>query len=423
MPPRQAILVAFRMERDGKISVAPRTPHGPSARLAIALNTPNFFLTVAASANAKFLVDFPSPRQGDDFYTRSLLTNTINMPSFWDVMTGRKPSQPKSSDQSLSSQSPSTSPSSGATRTSYPEFDPTDGQGTDAFLKPSTFADPSALYPLAGINQETLEYLTLDDTALAEGHTVMPSRGFFDDLCYGTGVTYITALGIGGAWGLQEGLRKSVGQPPKLRLNSVLNAVTRRGPFLGNSCGVIALSYNFVNAYIGYLRGKDDAANAIAAGFLTGMAFKSTRGMKPMLISGGIVGSVAALWAVSFYISGSDELGATLLAYRNDSRRKNLEPEADSCILGWEASLFTTAARKRSEARVKLRLVIILRVGRALGGHMYSQMTMVLVISAPVDSCKLEGSIDRMHGLDMALRIKSFHALTRKVIKIIFNSV
>ena len=56
---------------------------------------------------------------------------------------------------------------------------------------------------------------------------------------------------------MAEGLRKTPSTaPPKIRLNGVLNAVTRRGPFLGNSAGVVALVYNGINSYIGYARGK-----------------------------------------------------------------------------------------------------------------------------------------------------------------------
>lgn len=98
---------------------------------------------------------------------------------------------------------------------------------------------------------------------------------------------------------MQEGLRRSAGQAPKLRLNSTLNAITRRGPFLGNSAGVVAIVYNCFNSYIGYWRGKHDSANCIIAGGLSGMLFKSTRGLRPMMISGVIVGSVAGVWAVS----------------------------------------------------------------------------------------------------------------------------
>ncbi|KAI9167499.1 Mitochondrial import inner membrane translocase subunit [Paramyrothecium foliicola] len=214
------------------------------------------------------------------------------MSSVWNALTGGNKASQKQQQQS---QQPQT------TATSYEptSFDPSQGQGVEAFLQNSSFADPSQLHPLAGLNKDTLEYLSLDETALSDpGHSVLPSRGFTDDLCYGAGVTYLAGLSLGGAWGLQEGLRKSGGQPPRLRLNTVLNAVTRRGPFLGNSAGVVAIVYNCTNSLIGYLRGKHDSANTVAAGALSGILFKSTRGPRQMLISGGIVGSVAGVWAV-----------------------------------------------------------------------------------------------------------------------------
>lgn len=100
-----------------------------------------------------------------------------------------------------------------------------------------------------------------------------------------------------------EGLRKSpASAPPKLRLNSVLNSMTRRGPFLGNSAGVIAMVYNGINSTIGYYRGRHDSANSIVAGALSGMLFKSTQGVRPMMISGGLVATAAGVWAVSSLI-------------------------------------------------------------------------------------------------------------------------
>ena len=225
--------------------------------------------------------------------------------SFWDALTGRKSSS-QQQQQTSSSSSPdsATNPTTSSTATqAYPStpFDPSSAQGVDAFLTSSAFADPSQLHPLAGLDKEGLEYLTLEDSVLNDvpgSHSAIPSRGFSDDLCYGTGITYLTALSLGGAWGLQEGLGKSVGQPPKLRLNSTLNAITRRGPFLGNSAGVVAITYNCFNSAIGYFRGKHDSANTILAGTLSGMLFRSTRGVRQMMISGGIVGSVATAWAV-----------------------------------------------------------------------------------------------------------------------------
>lgn len=215
------------------------------------------------------------------------------MSSVWNALTGgnKAGSQHQHQQQQQQQQSQRTT-----------TYDPSEGQGVESFLQSSTFADPSQLHPLAGLNADTLEYLSLEDSALSDlpgGQSVLPSRGFTDDLCYGTGVTYLSALSLGGAWGLQEGLRRSAGQAPKLRLNSVLNAVTRRGPFLGNSAGVVAITYNCINSGIGYVRGKHDAANTVAAGGLSGMVFKSTRGLRPMMISGGIVASVAGAWAVT----------------------------------------------------------------------------------------------------------------------------
>lgn len=212
--------------------------------------------------------------------------------SIWDALTGRK----------SSSQQPA-APATPTHTDTYSSSSPwaNEPQGVDAFLNTSTFNDPSQLHPLAGLNQQTLEYLSLEDSALSDlpgSQSAIPSRGFSDDLCYGTGITYLTALTLGGAWGLQEGIRRSAGQPPKLRLNSILNAITRRGPFLGNSAGVVAITYNCINSGIGYVRGKHDAANTIAAGGLSGMVFKSTRGVRTMMISGGVVASIAGVWAV-----------------------------------------------------------------------------------------------------------------------------
>ncbi len=50
-----------------------------------------------------------------------------------------------------------------------------------------------------------------------------------------------TGLGIGGAWGLAEGLRHKEATSYRLQLTTVLNAVTKRGPSLGNRIGVLGM--------------------------------------------------------------------------------------------------------------------------------------------------------------------------------------
>lgn len=182
-------------------------------------------------------------------------------------------------------------------------FDPSSVQDVSSFL--GSNMDASKLHPLAGLNNGgNLEYLDLSEDstfgAPVPGSTgIFPIKDWTDDLCYGTGTVYLAGLGVGGAYGLQEGLKKTAGTTSaKLRLNGVLNAVTRRGPFLGNSAGVLALTYNLINASIDHLRGQHDSANSLAAGALSGALFKATKGLRPMAISAGLMTSAAGAWCL-----------------------------------------------------------------------------------------------------------------------------
>lgn len=53
--------------------------------------------------------------------------------------------------------------------------------------------DPTRLHPLAQLGDQ-LDYLVLDDDKLSDlpgSGTAIPSRGWSDDLCYGTGTMYL----------------------------------------------------------------------------------------------------------------------------------------------------------------------------------------------------------------------------------------
>ena len=160
--------------------------------------------------------------------------------------------------------------------------------------------DPAKLHPMSGLS-DNLDYLLLEDDKVNElpgSGTAIPSRGWSDDLCYGTGTMYLSGpfflsyhipffllpnfsllsnpvptrfvystsftptlssillfsflshahssspgLGVGGIWGLREGFRRPLAvSNTRLRINSVLNSVTRRGTFIGNSAGVLGAS-------------------------------------------------------------------------------------------------------------------------------------------------------------------------------------
>ena len=47
-------------------------------------------------------------------------------------------------------------------------------------------------------------------------------------------------LALGGVWGLREGARRPLAvSNARLRINSILNSITRRGTFIGNSAGCL----------------------------------------------------------------------------------------------------------------------------------------------------------------------------------------
>ncbi|KAJ6485907.1 Tim17-domain-containing protein [Mycena sanguinolenta] len=160
--------------------------------------------------------------------------------------------------------------------------------------------DPAKLHPLAELGDK-LDYLLLDDDKTSElpgANTAIPSRGWSDDLCYGTGTMYLSGLAIGGAWGIREGATRPLAvSNTRLRINSVLNSVTRRGTFIGNSAGVLALVYNGVNSSIDAMRGKHDIFGSMGAGGITGFLYKSTAGVKPALAAATFMSGVAGIWS------------------------------------------------------------------------------------------------------------------------------
>ncbi|KAG9046611.1 Mitochondrial import inner membrane translocase subunit tim23 [Tulasnella sp. UAMH 9824] len=112
--------------------------------------------------------------------------------------------------------------------------------------------DPSRLHPMAAIGDK-LDYLLLEDdktSTLPGAGTPLPSRGWSDDLCYGTGTTYLAAL-----------------------------------------------IYNGINSSIDAWRGKHDQWGSMAAGGITGALFKSTAGVKPMVAAATLMTGLAGGWS------------------------------------------------------------------------------------------------------------------------------
>ncbi|KAF9045708.1 Tim17-domain-containing protein [Hymenopellis radicata] len=206
----------------------------------------------------------------------------------------------------------STSPNSDSHRSSATEYlrnavfhrgesasSSSDGPVTASDLLMGAY-DPAKLHPLAEFGDK-LDYLLLEDdktTDVPGAGTPLPSRGWSDDLCYGTGTMYLGGLALGGFWGLREGAARPLAvSNSRLRINSILNSVTRRGTFIGNSAGVLALVYNGVNSSIDSARGKHDILGSMGAGGITGALYKSTAGIKPALTAAIFMSGCAGVWS------------------------------------------------------------------------------------------------------------------------------
>lgn len=178
-------------------------------------------------------------------------------------------------------------------------FDLTQVSDVSSIILAPGALDLSRLHPLAGLDKG-IEYLDLEDdqlTDLENGLSIIAARNWRDNLCYGTGTMYLLGLAIGGAYGFQEGLGSlPANATAKLKLNTVLNQITKRGPFLGNSAGVLALIYNIFDSTIDHFRGKHDDINSLAAGALTGALFRSAGGVKPMTYSTAMMTAGAGAW-------------------------------------------------------------------------------------------------------------------------------
>jgi len=119
-----------------------------------------------------------------------------------------------------------------------------------------------------------------------------------------TGSSYLTGLTVGGVWGLWEGVRTPEGRTFRLRMNSILNGCTRRGPFLGNTLAVLALMYSPLESLIGHYRGEQDSMNSVAAATLTGVIYKSTAGVRAMCVAGVVGGAVLGTYTLTRYFLG-----------------------------------------------------------------------------------------------------------------------
>lgn len=79
-------------------------------------------------------------------------------------------------------------------RSQSPQHDSAYTPNTSDLFNNASF-DLARLHPMAGLGKDEVEYLDIVDaqpSTLEGGRTALPSRGWSDDLCYGTGTSYLS---------------------------------------------------------------------------------------------------------------------------------------------------------------------------------------------------------------------------------------
>jgi hypothetical protein len=101
------------------------------------------------------------------------------------------------------------------------------------------------------MDSEEIEYVYLDEHPFMPRTEPRPTGSFgpfpmrtnYDKLLYGSGIAYISGLSYGGIYGSIRGLQTAKVPKFNVRVNMILNQITRYGPWAANS---MAMMSNFL---------------------------------------------------------------------------------------------------------------------------------------------------------------------------------
>jgi hypothetical protein len=133
-------------------------------------------------------------------------------------------------------------------------------------------------------------------------------RDIWTRVNFNTGVSWFSGFLIAGLYGFQEGWRGASSSNMKIRFNSVLNGVSKRGNKAANIGGTIAFMHTVFSYVASDVLELDrqvnhEVANPAFAGAITGLLFTSTRSSNVMAYATAIgsVSSVAYFYAHVYY--------------------------------------------------------------------------------------------------------------------------
>lgn len=169
--------------------------------------------------------------------------------------------------------------------------------GTAAMDIPVT-ASPSSLSP----------YLNFDPALInvdPESQFIMPEgasqrRGRFELAFSQIGGSVCMGAGIGGMNGLYNGVKetKAAQLAGAVRRTQMLNFITKKAASSAQTLGIVALMYSACGVILCKIRGAEDELNTLAAATVTGLAYKSTAGLKRCLRGGAVGFGLGAVYCL-----------------------------------------------------------------------------------------------------------------------------
>eukprot|EP00689_Sawyeria_marylandensis_P003605 EC826107.1.p1 GENE.EC826107.1~~EC826107.1.p1 ORF type:complete len:153 (+),score=70.28 EC826107.1:49-459(+) len=113
---------------------------------------------------------------------------------------------------------------------------------------------------------------------------------------HNVGVCYCLSASVGGVYGIMEGLIKGEKGSIKLRTNSVLNHLGKRGITFANTTGVAVLLFNTIELGLNKITEKEnDLTNSLISGTVSGVLLRSFKATPRALIVGGSGGFLMSL--------------------------------------------------------------------------------------------------------------------------------
>lgn len=160
--------------------------------------------------------------------------------------------------------------------------------GTNTAEIPVT-ASPSSISPYLNFDPSLINIDTESQFIMPEGAS--QRRGRFELAFSQIGGSVCVGAGIGGMNGFYNGLRetKAAQLAGTVWRTQMLNFITKKGASSAQRLGIIALMYSGCGVIISKVRNAEDELNTLAAATITGLAYKSTAGLKRCL-RGGLVG-------------------------------------------------------------------------------------------------------------------------------------